>query len=99
MLKNEKAKGINDAFTGANWTDYTTNVHGLKSTALSIGGRRLSEAAKDLEMAGKRIIAKDAAPEDVEAAVRFIREHHQETMALYDTMVREAEAKLAKRPL
>ena len=45
------------------------------------------------------IIAKDAAPEDVEAAVRFIREHHQETMALYDTMVRDAEAKLAKRPL
>jgi len=99
MLKNEKAKGINDAFTEANWADYTTNVHGLKSTALSIGGRRLSEAAKELEMAGKRIIAKDASPEDVEGALQFIREHHRETLALYDTMAREAEAKLAERPL
>ena len=99
MLKNEKMKGLNDAFAETNWADYTTSVHGLKSTSLSIGGRRLSEAAKDLEMAGKRIIAKDAAPGDVEAALQFIREHHQEAMTLYDTMVREAEAKLAERPV
>jgi signal transduction histidine kinase/CheY-like chemotaxis protein/HPt (histidine-containing phosphotransfer) domain-containing protein len=98
MLKNEKMKGINDAFTSANWTDYTTNVHGLKSTSLSIGGRQLSEAAKALEMAGKQIIAKDAVPEDVEAALKFIREHHQETMALYDAMAQEAAEKLAEHP-
>ena len=99
MLKNEKMKGINDAFESANWLDYTTNVHGLKSTSLSIGGRQLSEAAKALEMAGKQIIAKDAAPEDAEAALQFIREHHQETMALYDEMVQEAEEKLAAHPV
>lgn len=99
MLKNEKTKGIRDAYEKADWTAYTTNVHGLKSTALSIGGRRLSEAAKELEMAGKRVIGKDAATADVEAALQFIREHHQATLALYDTMVREAEAKLAERPV
>ena len=98
MLKNEKMKGINDAFDNANWNDYTTNVHGLKSTSLSIGGRQLSEAAKALEMAGKQIIAKDAAPEDAEAALQFIREHHQEMMALYDVMVQKAEEKLAEHP-
>ena len=99
MLKNEKMKGINDAFDNASWIDYTTNVHGLKSTSLSIGGRQLSEAAKALEMAGKQIIAKDAAPEDVEAALQFIREHHQETMALYDAMAKEAAEKLAEHPV
>ena len=99
MLKNEKTKGIRDAYEKADWTEYTTNVHGLKSTALSIGGRRLSEAAKELEMAGKRVIGKDAATADVETALQFIREHHQATLALYDTMVREAEAKLAERPV
>jgi hypothetical protein len=50
-------------------------------------------------MAGKRVIGKDAATTDVEAALQFIREHHQATLALYDTMVREAEAKLAERPV
>ena len=50
-------------------------------------------------MAGKQIIAKDAAPEDAEAALQFIREHHQETMALYDEMVQEAEEKLAAHPV
>ena len=99
MLKNEKMKGINDAYAGADWNTYTTNVHGLKSTSLSIGGRQLSEAAKALEMAGKQIIAKDASPEDAEAAAQFIREHHQETMALYDAMVQEAEEKLAEHPV
>ena len=38
-------------------------------------------------------------PEDKEAAVRFIREHHQETMILYDAMVQEAEEKLAEHPV
>ena len=99
MLKNEKMKGINDAYAGADWNTYTTNVHGLKSTSLSIGGRQLSEAAKALEMAGRQIIAKDASPEDAEAAAQFIREHHQETMALYDAMVQEAEEKLAEHPV
>ena len=92
-------KGINDAYESADWNDYTTNVHGLKSTSLSIGGRQLSEAARALEMAGRQIVAKDASPEDKEAAVRFIREHHRETMMLYDAMVQEAEEKLAEHPV
>ena len=98
-LKNEKKKGLNDAFANADWNDYTINVHGLKSTSLSIGGRRLSEAAKSLEMAGKQIVAREAASEEAEAALQFIREHHQETMALYDTTVLEAEEKLAEHPV
>ncbi len=37
-----------------NYKDYTTEVHGLKSSSLAIGAKELSEMAKQLEMAGRR---------------------------------------------
>ncbi|MBD5141979.1 MAG: hypothetical protein HDT25_11310, partial [Ruminococcus sp.] len=37
-----------------NYKDYTTEVHGLKSSSLSIGAKELSEMARQLEMAGRR---------------------------------------------
>ena len=36
-----------------NYKDYTTEVHGLKSSSLSIGAKELSEMARQLEMAGR----------------------------------------------
>lgn len=35
------------------WQDYITAVHGLKSSAASIGAMELSEHAKEMEFAGK----------------------------------------------
>lgn len=37
-----------------NYKDYTTEVHGLKSSALAIGAKELSEMARQLETAGRR---------------------------------------------
>ncbi|MDE5742193.1 MAG: response regulator, partial [Oscillospiraceae bacterium] len=37
-----------------NYKDYTIEVHGLKSSSLSIGANELSEMARQLEMAGRR---------------------------------------------
>lgn len=37
-----------------NYKDYTTEVHGLKSSSLAIGAKELSEMAKQLEAAGRR---------------------------------------------
>ncbi|MDE6595834.1 MAG: response regulator [Oscillospiraceae bacterium] len=37
-----------------NYKDYTTEVHGLKSSSLSIGAKELSEMARQLEAAGRR---------------------------------------------
>lgn len=37
-----------------NYKDYTTEVHGLKSSSLAIGAKELSEMARQLEMAGRR---------------------------------------------
>ncbi|MCM1478672.1 MAG: ATP-binding protein [Muribaculaceae bacterium] len=37
-----------------NYKDYTTEVHGLKSSSMAIGAKELSEMARQLEMAGRR---------------------------------------------
>ena len=40
-------------FNTENWKDYVINVHGIKSSMMSIGAVKLSEMAKALELAGK----------------------------------------------
>lgn len=53
------------------WKNYTTLVHAVKSTMLSIGVENLSGMAKELELAGKR--------DDEE----YILEHHDSMMLEY----------------
>lgn len=66
------------------WKAYTTTVHALKSTSLSIGAAHLSDLAKALETAGK------AEREE------FIKMNHEAAMELYNK-VAEAGVKLAAR--
>ena len=77
----EKSK-IETALSQENWKNYTTGVHALKSTALNIGARELSEQAKALEHAGKK------------GDVAFIRAHHEAVMGLYDQIADEAQGML-----
>ena len=72
----------------SNISDYTIHVHALKSTALSVGGVRLSETAKALEMAGRAY--QEGPPEEQEAQLTYIREHHGEALELYERLAREA---------
>ena len=88
-LKDEKKTKIQEAFDNEDWQNYTTFVHALKSTSLSIGGTQLSEAAKQLEMSGKVCIAEDTTDLDKHLNVAYIQEHHAETMELYDKLVEE----------
>jgi len=76
-MKNEKMQNIEELFAKADWENYAISVHALKSTSLSIGAKRLSEAALALEKAGK------------EKQEAFIIEHHGEVMKLYELTVRE----------
>ena len=87
--KEETFEKIKTAYDTGHWEDYTTHVHALKSTALSVGGRTLSEAAKALEMAGHAYL--DGPENEKEKQLAFIREHHEETLALYDAYCAEAE--------
>ena len=87
--KGETFEKIRTAYDAENWEDYTTHVHALKSTALSVGGKKLSEEAKALEMAGHAYLE---GPEDEkEKQLAYIREHHEPTLALYDAYCDEAE--------
>ena len=86
--KEETFEKIQTAYDAGNWQDYTTHVHALKSTALSVGGKTLSEAAKALEMAGHAYTEGAEAGEEKHLA--YIREHHEPTLALYDAYCEEA---------
>lgn len=70
------------AIQSRDWNSYTTYIHGLKSTALSIGAISLSNKAKELEAAGK------AGDEE------FIMSNHEACMDLYN-LVADAGASLA----
>ncbi|MBR5908812.1 MAG: response regulator [Schwartzia sp.] len=87
--KEETFGKICDAYDAGKWEDYTTHVHALKSTALSVGGQKLSEAAKALEMAGHAYL--DGPEAEKEKQLAYIREHHEPTLALYDAYCEEAE--------
>ena len=85
-----KAK-LQEAFDAENWGDYTVYIHALKSTSLSMGGRKLSAVSKSLEMAGHAW--QDGPEEEKEQQLSFIRQHHQEALDLYDAFCAEAKTK------
>ena len=62
-----------------------------KSTAMTIGGQKLSDAAKELELAGKRCFAEDSTDEKKQESAWYIRSHHERTMSLYDKLAEDAE--------
>ena len=68
----EKMEEIAALYEAANWKDYATKVHALKSTSLTIGAEALSAQAKELELAGKR------------GDVEFIRANHAALLEAYD---------------
>lgn len=49
----EKLKFIEQLFEEKSWKNYVIEVHALKSSSLTIGAAKLSEMAKELELAGK----------------------------------------------
>ena len=88
-LKDEKKAKIQEAYDTKNWNDYTTFVHALKSTSLSIGSEKTSELAKKLEESGKILTANSSSESDKQQSEAFINNHHAEAMELYDKLVEE----------
>ena len=86
--KPETQEKLQKAFDSENWKDYTTFIHALKSGSLSVGGKILSDQAKELEMAGHAYL-----DENDTAKLDYIRENHQKAMQLYDEFVNEAAAR------
>ncbi len=86
----ERMSKLKEAFETEDWDNYTVYVHALKSTSLNIGGERVSQAAKELEEAGK-ILRDSGASQESE---RFIKEHHYGAMELYDATIEAARSLL-----
>ncbi|MBR1885218.1 MAG: response regulator [Schwartzia sp.] len=83
-LHPRKKAQIEAAFLEEHWSDYVTCTHALKSTALSIGGQRLSEAAKTAENLGKRFLSGDTDAAEKEKILAEIRNLQGKLLALYD---------------
>ncbi len=86
--KGETLEKIQKAYDEENWADYTTFVHALKSTALSVGGQVLSDKARELEMAGQAYLK--GTEDEKKEKLAFIRENHQPVLDLYDAYCEEA---------
>ena len=82
-MQAEKKQQIEVCYAKEDWDNYTILVHALKSTSLSIGGRKLSELAKELEKAGKS------------DSIDFIKAEHENVLKLYDATVQEGRVFLA----
>ena len=88
--KDEKQRKMQTALDGGDWKNYTVYVHALKSNALQIGGEKLSAAAKELEMAGKKITSTTISEIEKQQATEYIKANHAEVMKMYDALVEEA---------
>jgi HPt (histidine-containing phosphotransfer) domain-containing protein len=71
-----------------NIPDYTTHIHAVKSTSLSVGGLKLSETAKALEMAGHAY--QDGNEEEKEMNLSYIKEYNGYAIELYEKLAQEA---------
>ncbi len=90
--KDGKMEKIQKAFETEEWRSYTIQVHALKSTSMTIGCQALSEGAKALELAGKKLQAPDSTGAEKEQSLVYIKEHHEQVMALYDKVAKEADS-------
>lgn len=78
----EERDAINAVFAAEDWREYTIRIHGLKSSALSVGAKKLSEEAASLERAGNELQKEGAVHR--EELIEYIKEYHGRTMKLYE---------------
>lgn len=81
----EKGTQLEGSFKDEKWDDYVAYVHSVKSTALNIGGVRLSKLAADIEEHGKLYQA------GVGEELEYIKDKHQGLMQLFYATLQEAE--------
>ncbi|MBR1627851.1 MAG: response regulator, partial [Lachnospiraceae bacterium] len=67
----DRSEEIRAFYEEGDWTDFTTKVHALKSSARTIGAAELSNRARALELAAK------------DGDLVYIREHTGEVLAFY----------------
>lgn len=81
-----KKQRITDAMETRDWNEMLIEVHALKSSAMSIGARKLSEEAKDMELVLKEIV-NDL---NVDNNISYVENNIGPIISLYDNVVDEA---------
>jgi len=82
----EKMQELEKAFAEKDYSKYRLYAHGLKTTSLTVGAVKLSENAKKLEHAAKRVVDNV----EKEEAEHYIAYNHEAFMALYRKTIQEA---------
>lgn len=85
LWQNKKSK-LEEAYQAGDWKNYMIYVHSLKSSALSVGGEKLSELARQHEMAAKAVLN----GEDTEKNLAFIKEQQNTLFDMYYDTVNAA---------
>ncbi|MCR4903763.1 MAG: response regulator [Butyrivibrio sp.] len=88
----ERKEKIRQDVKEKNVRGYISRVHGLKSTALTIGALQLSELCKQLEMCGKKY----QNGEDLEENEKFVFENTEKMLKLFDDTIRECQEYIKK---
>ena len=91
-MYDEKSEELEKFLSEENWAQYTVAIHALKSNALNIGGKKLSELCLKLEKAGKKI----KADEETEENISFIKKNHSDMISLFRETVSLAKEYLRK---
>ena len=73
----ENKENIARSYREANWKEFATHVHALKSNSKTLGLAKMTEAALGLENAGK---AED---------LIYINGHYEDFLKLYDEVLEE----------
>jgi len=82
----EKMQELETAFQEKDYGKYRLYTHGLKTTSLTVGAVKLSENAKKLEHAAKRVVDNV----EKEEAMHYIAYNHEAFMNLYRKTIQEA---------
>ena len=90
-LYEQKRSELEQFFTNQDWENYTITIHSLKSNALNVGAKPLSELSLQLEHSGKDIRAGVL----VEEKIAYLQENHPIAMKLYEETFEEAKKYLA----
>lgn len=82
-----KAHDLDTTFAQEDWKNYSVHAHALKSSALSLGGKACSAAAKALEAAARRMLDSTVSAEEKAEMRAYILGHHATVLHLYDELV------------
>ncbi len=93
-MYSDRKQRMDRACQVADWKEYASLMHALRTTSMSIGGGKLPIYVQSLENAANTI-QMGGTPDSVkQQSVYYINDHHAKCMELYDELVQEVHRSL-----